>query len=77
MLCNVVLVLPREYDYATEVCEPTDCEEEEMMKHKHVCYFFMNNNCIKEHNTFFERPHKGMKSLLKPLFIGKKLNIQR
>lgn len=35
-----------EYDYATEDSEPTNCEDDEMMKHKFVCYFVMNISCI-------------------------------
>lgn len=66
-------MLPREYDCATEVSEPTDYEEEEIMKHKLVCYFIMNNGCIEEHNAFFKRPHEGMESHLKPLFIRAKV----
>lgn len=48
----MVSVLPREYDCATEVSEPSDCEDEEMTKHNHVCYFVKNNCCIEEHNSF-------------------------
>lgn len=36
MLCNMVLVLSREYDCVTEVSEPTDYEDEEMARHKLV-----------------------------------------
>ena len=53
----MVYVLPREYDCVTEVVEPEDCEEEEMDKHKLVCYFVMDNECIEEHNAFFKRTH--------------------
>lgn len=36
----------------------------------------MNNGCVKEHNSFFERPSDTMKSHLIPLFItGKVENI--
>lgn len=73
IICNVVSVLPREYDYITKVEEPLDYKEEEMVKHKTVCYFVMNNGYIVEKNTFFERPDKGMKSHLKPLFIRAKV----
>lgn len=72
-LCNVVSVLPRDYDCVTWVVEPEDCEEEEMAIHMPICYFVMNNGCIEEHNTFFERTREGMKSLLKPLFIREKV----
>lgn len=49
----MVSVLPREYDCVTEVIELVDCNEEEMAKHKPVCYFVMNNGCIEEKNAFF------------------------
>lgn len=73
ILCNMVSVLPREYGCVTEVAEPEDYEEDDMARHKLVCYFVMNNNCIEEKNVFFERPHKGMKSHFKPLFIRAKV----
>lgn len=57
VLWNVVYVLPKEYDCVTEVDEPEDCEEKEMAKHKSMCYFVMDNECIEEHNEFFKRPH--------------------
>lgn len=38
-----------------------------------MCYFMMDNRCIEEHNVFFKRPHEGMKSHLKPLFIREKV----
>lgn len=66
-------VLPKEYDCVTEVDELEDYEEEEMAKHKPMCYFMINNGCIEEQNAFFERPHEGMKSNLKPLFIREKV----
>lgn len=74
--CNVVSVLPREYDEVMEVEEPKDMGEIEMAKHKLVCYYIMNNGCVEERNTFFERPDESMKSHLKPLFIrGKMENV--
>ena len=39
-----------------------------------MCYFVMDNSCIEEHNSFFERPHEGMKSHLKLLFIRTKVD---
>lgn len=53
---------------------PEDCEEEELAKQKPVCYFVMDNRCTEEHNAFFERPHEGMKSHLKLLFIRAKIH---
>lgn len=73
MLHNMVSILPREYGCVTEAVEPEDCEEEKMERHKPVCYFVMKNSCIEEHNDFFERPHEGMKSHMKPLLIRVKV----
>lgn len=62
VLCNVVSVLHGEYDCIKEVVEIKDCEEEELAKHKPMCYFIMNNRCIEEKNAFYERLPKGMKN---------------
>lgn len=67
---NIVLVLPIEYDCVTKVEDTMEYDNDEVDKHKHVCYFVMNNGCIEEQNTFFKRPNESMKSHLKPLFIG-------
>lgn len=76
IVCNVVSVLPREYDQVTEVEEPYDTDEMEMAKHKHVCYYIMNNDCVEEQNAFIERPNGSMRIHLKPLFIrGKMENV--
>lgn len=72
-ICNMVSVLLREYDCAMEVSEPMDFDEDKMARHKPVCYFVMNTDCIKEKNIFFERLDEGMKSQLKPLFIRAKV----
>lgn len=68
VICTMVYVLPKEYDFVKKVFELEDCEEEEIDKHKPVCYFVMDNRCIEEHKSFFERPQEGMKSHMKPLF---------
>lgn len=73
IICNVVSVLPREYDCVTKMTELVYCNEEKMAKHKLVCYFVMNNCCIKEKNVFFERPDEGMKSHLKPIHKSQSL----
>lgn len=71
--CNVVSVLPREYDQVTKVKEPEDSTTIEMVRHMPVCYYIMNNGCVEEQNSFFERPDEVMKSQLKPLFIKGKV----
>ena len=43
--------------------------EQEMARHRPMCYYVMNNGCMEEHNTFFEPPTEAMKNHLKPLFI--------
>src|SRR3954470_23551088 len=53
MNCNVVSVLPHEFNQETEV---EDCEEadvEEMAKQKPVCYYVLNNGAVEEQNAFF------------------------
>lgn len=67
--CNMVYVLPREYDQVRMVEEIEEMDEAEMAKHRPVCYYVMNNGCIEEQNAFFERSYEGMKNHLKPLFI--------
>lgn len=52
---NMVFVLPVEYDQVKEIEEYEETTEEEMTKHVQVCYYIMNNVCIKEQNDFFER----------------------
>src|SRR3954470_17032800 len=71
--CNVVSVLPHEFNQETEV---EDCEEadiEEMAKHRPVCYYVLNNGAVEEQNAFFERPDEGMRNHLKPLYIRAKI----
>lgn len=45
-----------------------------MAKHKPICYYMMNDGCVKEQNVVFEKPDLGMKSHLKPLFIKEKVD---
>lgn len=71
--CNMVSMLPREYDQVTEVEENEEIGEAEMARHKPVCYYVMNNNWVEEQNTFFERSDERMKNHLKPLFIRGKV----
>src|SRR3954468_24095916 len=71
--CNVVCVLPHEFNQETEV---EDCEEadiEEMAKHRPVCYYVLNNGAVEEQNAFFERPDEGMRNHLKPRYIRAKI----
>lgn len=60
--CNVVSVLPREYNQVMEVEKPEDLTKMEMDRHKPICYYIMNNDRVEEQNAFFERPDESMKS---------------
>ena len=72
-MVNIVSVLPREFNRQVEV-ETSDWEvEQEMAKHRPVCYFVMDNGTTEEQNGFFEPPTEAMKNHLKPLFIRAKL----
>ena len=71
--CNVVSVLPHEYNQETEIEDQDEVDEEEMAKHKLVCYYVLNNGAVEEQNAFFERPDQGMKGHLKPLYIRAKV----
>lgn len=74
--CNVVSMLPVKFDQVTKVEEHKEFMEAGMARHRHVCYYVMNNGCIKEQNAFFESQDEAMRSRLKPLFIkGKVKNV--
>lgn len=73
ILVGVVPVLPREFDQIIEVEDINNITEREMVAHKPVCYYVMNNGCVEEQNAFFERPDEAMQSHLKPIFITGKI----
>lgn len=67
--CNVVSLLTHEYYQKMEVEDCEEADEEEMAKHKLICYYVLNNRAVEEQNKFFERPNQGMRNHLKPLYI--------
>jgi hypothetical protein len=73
IVCNVVSVLPVEYDVPSEVNEVEIDFTEEMAIHKPLCYYVMNNGCIEDQHAVFEKPDISMNDL-KPLFIQAKIN---
>lgn len=75
--CNMVSVLSIKYDQVTKVEETKEIDKAEMAKHRSVYYYVMNNGCVQEQNTFFERTDEGMKNHLKPLFIKGKMEDTR
>ena len=52
IMVNVVSVLPREYDRQVEFEETNWEVEQEMAKHRPMCYYVMNNGCVEEQNAF-------------------------
>lgn len=73
ILGYVVSVMPREFDKITEVEDTENNTEREMAAHKPVCYYVMNNGCVEEKNSLFERPDEAIKSHLKSIFITGKI----
>ena len=73
--CNIVSVLPNEYDFASEASgdkEEAMCEES--ADQKPLCYYVMNNGVAKEKQVMFEKPTSNMIYHLKPLFIRSKVD---
>jgi len=70
----LVSILPVEYDVTLEVLEDEGDFTEEMVVHKPLCYYVMDNGCVESEQAMFERPDHLMKSHLKPLFIRAKIN---
>ena len=75
VICNVVSILPAEYDMVSEV---DDSEEEfdpkDMEEYKPMCYIVTNDGSESNRKAIFEQPDDSMKSHLKPLFIEAKVN---
>lgn len=74
IVCNVVSILPVEYDVRSEINEVESDFVDEMATHKPLCYYVMNNGCVEEQHAVFEKPDTSMKLHLKPLFIQAKIN---
>lgn len=74
IVCNVVLVLPMEYDVPSEVNEIERDFTKEMVAHKPLCYYVMDNGCVENQHAVFEKPKVATKLHLKPLFIQAKIN---
>jgi len=74
IICNVVSILPIEYDIMSEVSEVEEDFTEEMANHKPLCYYVMDNGCIENQHPVFEKPDFQIRHHLKPLFIQAKVN---
>jgi hypothetical protein len=70
VICNVISILPAEYDMVSEV---EDSEEEfdpkDMEEYKPMCYCVTHNGSGDEQKAIFEQPDDLMKNHIKPLFI--------
>lgn len=75
IICNVVTILPIEFERATEVTEEDDvCLSKEITDHQPMCYYIISNGGVKEENDIFMKPDEDMKKHLKSLFIQVKVN---
>ena len=74
IVCNVVSILPVEYDVISEVNDVEIDFTEEMANHKPLCYCVMNDGCVESQHAIFEKPDHIMNHHLKPLFIQAKIN---
>ena len=68
--CNIVSVLPYEYDQVMKVEETEETDEAEMANYRPICYYVMNNGAVEEQNAFFERPDEGIKNHLETILKG-------
>jgi len=68
----VVSILPIEYDVTSEITVDEGYFTEEMVVHKPLCYYVMDNGCVEGEQAMFEKPNYHMKNHLKPLFIQAK-----
>jgi len=74
IICNVVSILPVEYDVIFEVNDVEVDFTEEMANHKPLCCYVMNDGCVENQHAIFEKPDYTMNHHLKPLFIQAKIN---
>jgi len=74
IVCNVMSILPVEYDVISEVNDVEIDFTEEMANHKPLCYYVMNDGCVENQHAIFEKPDYTMNHHLKPLFIQAKIN---
>lgn len=75
VICNVVSILPAEYDMVSEVeASEDDFNLEDMQKYQPMCYYVTNDGCESERKATSEKPDSSMKNHLKPLFIQAKVD---
>jgi hypothetical protein len=58
IMLNLVSILHAEYDIWSEVADgEEEFDSNELALHKPMCYCVMNNGCLEEQKTTFERPN--------------------
>lgn len=60
IICNMIYVIPLEYDTVTEVTEEEDVFTEEIATHKPLCYYMMHHGSVNKDKAIFERPDMSM-----------------
>lgn len=60
IICNMIFVLPMEYDTITKVTKEEDGLAEKMETHKPLCYYLMHNVSFNKDKVVFERPNMSM-----------------
>src|ERR1044072_2736704 len=74
IICNVVSIMPAEFDGVSEVTEDEyDSVTKESKDHKPICYYVMNEGDVIETVAGFKRPAETMKINFKPLYIWAKV----
>ena len=66
--CNVVSVLPHEYDQVMEVENSAEVDGAEMARHKPVCYYILNNGVIRWQNRLL---NTGLRFLFGNIAVSK------
>ena len=75
VICNVVSILPAEYDMVFEVEDSREeFDPKDMEEYKPMCYFVKNNGSEEDRKAIFEKPDDLMKNHLNPLFIQAKVD---
>src|ERR1044072_9407940 len=74
IICNVVSIMPAEFDKVSEVTEDEyDTATKESKDNMPICYYVRNEGEVIETEAVFKRPTETMKSHLKPLYIWAKV----
>lgn len=73
LICNMISMLPLEYDTFTKVTKVRDGLAKEMATYKPLYYYVMHNGSVNKEKSIFERPDMSLQQHLKPLYIRAKV----